>query len=378
MVSNFKSSRTQREALTVQMEKVAEEPVYVSVPKSFAKDAVWLLNKCTKPNKKEYIQIVWAVTTGFLVMGFTGYLVKLVHIPINNIIVGGSCFISMATLNSIFHGVREYLNPVLKNSKFKETGVLTPEEFVAAGDYLVFKCPTWTWEAGVKGKQKDFLPPDKQFLITKNIPCLKRVKQIEAGAETEVNDGDWVSTYANHVPLKPNEITEILESSQLDDIPSIDNIQEIDDIPDIDDYCEIDSDGELNSNNGFGSTFSNNILKTRTYDISITYDKYYQTPRVWLCGYDEDSNLLKPSLIFEDISQDHAKKTVTIEPHPHLNIQIASIHPCNHANVMKKIIERSTAANRSIRVDLYLIIFLKFISTVLPTIEYDYTMSSDF
>jgi ubiquitin-like-conjugating enzyme ATG3 len=25
----------------------------------------------------------------------------------------------------------------------------------------------------------------------------------------------------------------------------------------------------------------------RTYDITITYDKYYQTPRVWLCGYDE-------------------------------------------------------------------------------------------
>lgn len=30
-----------------------------------------------------------------------------------------------------------------------------------------------------------------------------------------------------------------------------------------------------------------NILHTRTYDISITYDKYYQTPRVFLFGYDE-------------------------------------------------------------------------------------------
>ena len=28
-------------------------------------------------------------------------------------------------------------------------------------------------------------------------------------------------------------------------------------------------------------------MKTRTYDLSITYDKYYQTPRVWLFGYDE-------------------------------------------------------------------------------------------
>lgn len=29
------------------------------------------------------------------------------------------------------------------------------------------------------------------------------------------------------------------------------------------------------------------IIHTRTYDLHITYDKYYQTPRLWLTGYDE-------------------------------------------------------------------------------------------
>ena len=29
------------------------------------------------------------------------------------------------------------------------------------------------------------------------------------------------------------------------------------------------------------------IVQTRTYDLHITYDKYYQTPRLWLSGYDE-------------------------------------------------------------------------------------------
>ena len=29
------------------------------------------------------------------------------------------------------------------------------------------------------------------------------------------------------------------------------------------------------------------IIQTRTYDLNITYDKYYQTPRLWLFGYDE-------------------------------------------------------------------------------------------
>lgn len=29
------------------------------------------------------------------------------------------------------------------------------------------------------------------------------------------------------------------------------------------------------------------IIHTRTYDLHITYDKYYQTPRLWLTGYNE-------------------------------------------------------------------------------------------
>lgn len=29
------------------------------------------------------------------------------------------------------------------------------------------------------------------------------------------------------------------------------------------------------------------IVSTRTYDLSVTYDTYFQTPRLWLFGYDE-------------------------------------------------------------------------------------------
>lgn len=32
---------------------------------------------------------------------------------------------------------------------------------------------------------------------------------------------------------------------------------------------------------------TSDIIQTRTYDLSITYDKYYQTPRLWLTGYNE-------------------------------------------------------------------------------------------
>jgi ubiquitin-like-conjugating enzyme ATG3 len=76
---------------------------------------------------------------------------------------------TFSKVHGMFHSAREYLSPLLKDSKFKEQGLLTPEEFVAAGDFLVFKCPTWQWSSGDKSQTKDFLPLDKQYLITKNV-----------------------------------------------------------------------------------------------------------------------------------------------------------------------------------------------------------------
>ena len=35
------------------------------------------------------------------------------------------------------------------------------------------------------------------------------------------------------------------------------------------------------------SAAAGNIVRTRTYDVSLTYDKYYQCARVWLYGYTE-------------------------------------------------------------------------------------------
>jgi len=63
---------------------------FVEVPQQFLKEGNQFLARCTKPNQKEYLQICRAVAVGFAVMGFIGYFVKLIHIPINNILVGGA------------------------------------------------------------------------------------------------------------------------------------------------------------------------------------------------------------------------------------------------------------------------------------------------
>lgn len=61
--------------------------VIVQPLKQFYKDSVHLVKKCTKPDRKEFIKIAWATGWGFLIMGFVGFFVKLIHIPINNILM---------------------------------------------------------------------------------------------------------------------------------------------------------------------------------------------------------------------------------------------------------------------------------------------------
>ena len=56
--------------------------------KQFAKDSIRLVKRCTKPDRKEFSKIAIATAIGFAIMGFIGFFVKLIHIPINNIIVG--------------------------------------------------------------------------------------------------------------------------------------------------------------------------------------------------------------------------------------------------------------------------------------------------
>ncbi|PIA50309.1 hypothetical protein AQUCO_01300804v1 [Aquilegia coerulea] len=302
-------------------------------------------------------------------------------------------------IHEAFKGTVERMTGPRTVSAFKEKGVLSIAEFIIAGDNLVSKCPTWSWESGEPSKRKSYLPNDKQYLITRNVPCLRRAASVEedyeaAGGEVlidnEDNDG-WLATHGK--PKETNsddeenfpsmETLEITKTNTIQSISSYFGGEEEEDIPDMLEYEDPDNLIETDPAT-LQSTYivaqepnDDNILRTRTYDVSITYDKYYQTPRVWLTGYDESRMLLRPELVLEDVSQDHARKTVTIEDHPHLPGKHASVHPCRHGAVMKKIIDVLMARGVEPEVDKYLFLFLKFVASVIPTIEYDYTMDFD-
>mmetsp|Transcript_10199 Transcript_10199/g.15003 ORF Transcript_10199/g.15003 Transcript_10199/m.15003 type:complete len:245 (+) Transcript_10199:106-840(+) len=133
-----------------------------------------------------------------------------------------------------------------------------------------------------------------------------------------------------------------------------------------------------------------NIIKVRTYDLSITYDKYYQTPRVWMMGYAAGTGASQPLTgdeMMQDVMSDYANRTVTIEQHPHVSGPHASIHPCQHGAVMKTIVRNLMKASSSSTevdaeegsgdgpsIEMYIFIFLKFVSSIIPTINYDFTM----
>ncbi|CAG8432806.1 11486_t:CDS:2 [Diversispora eburnea] len=181
----------------------------------------------------------------------------------------------------------------------------------------------------------------------------------ETQIETEDGEEAWVATHsgpatnieeiASYIEGDEDEINKKLINAVLEEVNDEVDIPYINDIPDIDDEVEegveeVEDPAALVSSSNVEKPHddcpSDKILQVRTYDVFITYDKYYQTPRMWLFGYDEHRRPLTSTQIFEDISQDYAKKTVTIETHPHLNMSLASIHPCRHAQVMKKIIEK--------------------------------------
>jgi ubiquitin-like-conjugating enzyme ATG3 len=291
---------------------------------------------------------------------------------------------------NLFKNAAERFVPILTKSQFKKDGVLTPEEFVLAGDELINSCRTWQWSSGYADKKKSYMPDNKQFLITRNVPCLKRVSSLFLKntqdvilEKTNTNEG-WIST--NPIDDNQNDKDDvdkkISDIGDIDDIPDIDNLSLEDktlnseddiciEIEDMDAYTPSDDNIVIKPKKmALVSEPECNIIKTRSYDISITYDKYYRTPRVYLFGYDENRQPLNAIDIMEDISDDHANKTVTFEAHPHLDLSMLSIHPCKHAHLIKRIM---SYLDKDVDVKEYMFIFLKLISTIIPTVEYDFS-----
>jgi ubiquitin-like-conjugating enzyme ATG3 len=240
-------------------------------------------------------------------------------------------------------------------------------------------------ESGLGSHEKPYLPREKQFLVTRGVPSCRRANLDIS--ETFTSDGmsaadadsadAWIVAHQKQ-PADPRPLNHAVHGMN----HGIANISDSSDTTVVDIAGIMVPEEDLYNNDMNKDAAESHLVRTRTYDLSITYDKYYQVPRLWLQGYTENGIPLTANQLLEDVSQEHARKTVTMALHPHLPTLQASIHPCKHANIMKKMMavlnERGERRRLdTIRVDQYLILFLKFMASILPTIEYDYTMALD-
>jgi ubiquitin-like-conjugating enzyme ATG3 len=160
----------------------------------------------------------------------------------------------MSAVKNIWHQTlstwRDRLAPVSRTSTFRATGQITPEEFVLAGDYLVYKFPSWLWaDASSPAKRVPYLPPGKQYLVTRGVPCHSRLSENFVGDSEDVviqdmlrggsgagdDDDGWLQTGGSR-ELVDNQETKMKDVRTVDEAGNMgDREEEEDEIPDMED-----------------------------------------------------------------------------------------------------------------------------------------------
>ena len=267
-----------------------------------------------------------------------------------------------------YQDVVSYISPTLKQSKFYTEGILTPEEFILSGDYLVEKCPTWKWCSAKENLYNSALPKDKQYLVTTVKSDSRAGDFLKNNEITEVQlEDDWVEenvkiSNKEEQPKKEINLNDNLNLDNPDNLKVQNKIEKKEnEVKEIDDFEIIDNDTDENT-------------KMRTYDVSVTYDFYYCVPRMWLVGYDYKGRPLTANEMKEDIMPEYRNKTVTIEPQTCTGIKNISVHPCRHSQLIKKMINDFQSSGRKMEIHMTILLFLKFLQSVVPTVQYDFTM----
>ncbi|KMU76124.1 cyclin-dependent protein kinase regulator [Coccidioides immitis RMSCC 3703] len=250
---------------------------------------------------------------------------------------------------------RDKLAPISHTSTFRSTGQITPEEFVLAGDYLVYKFPTWSWADAPPAKRVPYLPEGKQFLVTRGVPCHRRLDENFAGdagkedvmikdglgsgdgKEGEDEDYGWLNTGGGGGGGGGSEPVTMGSEARIKDVRTVDEAgnvgekeeeeEEEEEIPDMEDE---EDDEEAIIREPLGKSTK---APLRTYSLYITYTPWVGNPPSGQNAGDE-WEVLQP----EGSEEDEDDQQVAI------------------------------------RVDQYLVVFLKFISSVTPGIEHDFTM----
>ncbi len=287
------------------------------------------------------------------------------------------------------------------SSSMLESGTLTPDEFVIAGDALCAAAPQWRWAAGDPAKAKAALPASQQYLVHRDVRQGQRLREMEScvAAERLVDmsaEGgftSWVEPSLNteaHVDLTGTAASSAAACSAAPAPATAAAVAQADDA-DEDEFADLtqfaDSGSLLRDPVAVApqamALEAPEVMQSGVrYEMSVTFDAYYRTPRVYLRAFDSQQRPLPPSRILEDVHEDLTKRwgaTATIEHHPHIADAVCvSIHPCRHGAAMKRIFDDLVEGGEdpaSIRAQRYMFVFLKIIASAVPGLDYDSTFS---
>jgi ubiquitin-like-conjugating enzyme ATG3 len=151
----------------------------------------------------------------------------------------------MNILRGTIDRLRDTYAPVSHTSTFRASGQITPEEFLTAGDFLVYKFPTWSWsDASPTSKRVSYLPEGKQFLVTRGVPCHRRLNEHFAehgapedlvkdalGGEPGDEDDGWLRTGG----MASSQEAKVQNVQTLDASGNVGEIEADEEIPDMED-----------------------------------------------------------------------------------------------------------------------------------------------
>ncbi|CAM9614457.1 unnamed protein product [Chrysoparadoxa australica] len=264
---------------------------------------------------------------------------------------------------SLFRHWREKLAPGRDASL--EDGLLSQEAFIAAGDELTGRVPTWSWESCDPSTTK-------QYLLQRGVLCQKRADELGEG-----DDAGWVLPNVSSSIIEEAELTLPQEHIRL---PVALNEHHFDEVTfstvatsiktaAIEDLADFAEPNLVQPDPGTANeAHQEDEFVYRQYDVSICYSRYYQTPQLWLHGHCKGVPLTAQEM-FEDIIPEYGGTSVTFDRHPFTSVRMLAVHPCQHKSVLKRM-----GATQNSHV---LMLFLKIAQAIAPHIRVDCSYAFD-
>ena len=220
--------------------------------------------------------------------------------------------------------------PPPEKDMFQESGELSPDEFRRAGEHRIKLCAGWQWKPSENNEfSSKYLPEGQQYLLLEKVLCRKRLNQ--------------------NLKEEPKKMEEKVLAEGEDEIIVLEGPEKEEEEED-------------------------NIENYRFYKMYIIYDEYYHTPRMFFSATKENGSPVTNDDIRMDIQREYLDKTLTMEYFPFLpEVMMPTVHPCRHAAVLKTMSDSMAEAGHNIESHFALLIFLKFISSVIPYVEFDTT-----